>query len=123
AIAARYDDALGGSGSMLEPARHTPWADPTFWLYTAHLSPAAAVDRDGLIDRLDAAGIEARPIWTPLHSLPLFADAPRLGGRVAEEIFAGAVSLPSSSSLGAEDQARVVRTLAEVGVVAGSPVA
>ncbi|HEU4673660.1 MAG TPA: DegT/DnrJ/EryC1/StrS family aminotransferase [Candidatus Limnocylindrales bacterium] len=126
AIAGRYDAVLGSPDGGLRPALRAPWADPSFWLYTAHLAPdapGASIGRERLIDRLDEAGIEARPIWTPLHTLPLFADAPRLGGRVAEEWFAGAVSLPSSSSLGPEQQARVVAGLAAAGVIGRSAVA
>ena len=118
AIARRYDEAL--SGSRLQPARRAPWADPTFWLYTAHLGPDG-LDRDGLIDALAENAIESRPIWTPLHQLPLFATAPRLGGHVAEGLFARAVSLPSSSSLGLDDQGRVIAALQAAGVVTPGP--
>jgi perosamine synthetase len=113
ALAARYDAALAGIGGLL-PARRASWADPSFWLYTAELEPDQALDRDALLDGLEAAGVEARPIWTPLHLLPLYADAPRLGGSVAERIFAGAVSLPSSSGLPPSAQVRVVDALRDL---------
>jgi dTDP-4-amino-4,6-dideoxygalactose transaminase len=117
-IAGRYDEAL--RGSTLAPACHAPWADPTFWLYTGRLQEGG-VDRDDLIDALALRGIESRPIWTPLHLLPMFATAPRLGGRVAEELFARAVSLPSSSSLGVLEQARVISALRDAGITTTSP--
>lgn len=112
-IAQRYDAELARLSGLL-PAPRAPWADPSFWLYTAAVdSQRTTVHRDSLIDALAAEGVEARPIWTPLHRTKLYADAPRLGGAVADRIFDRAFSLPSSSSLPLADQARVVETLRE----------
>jgi pyridoxal phosphate-dependent aminotransferase EpsN len=64
--------------------------------------------RDELIQRLDAAGVEARPLWKPMHMQPLFASVERYGGAVAEHLYRHGICLPSSSSLTAEDQLHVV---------------
>jgi dTDP-4-amino-4,6-dideoxygalactose transaminase len=111
ANAAAYDAAIRDIPA-LRPAPRAPWADPSFWLYTAALEPRrAGAPRDELLRRLAAAGIEARPIWTPLHRTRLLRDAPRLGGEVAERIFDAAFSLPSSSNLDAARRRRVVDAL------------
>lgn len=111
ANAADYDRAIVGLPG-LRPAPRTTWADPSFWLYTAALDPARTdVTRDALIEALGRDAIEARPIWTPLHMTRLYADAPRLGGAVAEAIFESAVSLPSSAGLEEADRARVTDSL------------
>jgi dTDP-4-amino-4,6-dideoxygalactose transaminase len=108
-VAERYDAALGAIPGIL-PARRPSGTDPSFWLYTAHFEPDAP-PRDAVLDRLGAAGIEARPIWTPLHEIALYAGVPRLGGDVADAIFRNAISLPSSSSLAGAAQDRVVAAL------------
>jgi dTDP-4-amino-4,6-dideoxygalactose transaminase len=113
AIAARYDAALADSPAV-RPARRAPWADPSFWLYTAAVTSGDARDRDALLDGLGSVDVDARPIWTPLHIQPLYAAAPRLGGDVAERVFAGAVSVPSSSSLTPSDQRRVIDAIGAV---------
>lgn len=114
ALAARYDAAIAGLRG-LRPAPRAPWADPSFWLYTAALDPAETdLARDDLLEGLAAAGVEARPIWTPLHRTRTYADAPRIGGAVADAIFDVAVSLPSSSSLAGDAQDRVIARLAEL---------
>ena len=64
--------------------------------------------RDSLIALLDAAGVESRPVWKPMHLQPLYEDAARIGGEVAEDLFRRGICLPSSSSLTFEDQMRVV---------------
>ena len=113
ANAARYDAAIGRLPGLL-PAARAAWAAPSFWLYTGRLDAAVApVGRDELLAHLAAAGIEARPIWTPLHLTRLYRDAARIGGTVAEGIFATAVSLPSSSSLTDAQRDRVVASLGD----------
>jgi aminotransferase in exopolysaccharide biosynthesis len=102
-IAARYDAALGDVPGFTTPPR-TPWADPTFWLY----SPRVGAARDHVLQRLGADGIEARPIWTPVHTMPMYRDTPRIGGSHAEQLAAEALSLPSSVGLTDEDQDRVI---------------
>ena len=80
-------------------------------VYGRARSARAPIGRDSALDELAARGIDARPLWTPLHQTRLYAEAPRLGGSIADAIFAAAVSLPSSSNLDPADQARVVAVL------------
>jgi dTDP-4-amino-4,6-dideoxygalactose transaminase len=120
ALAGRYDRAIA-SIPGLGPAARAPWAEPSFWLYTAHLDRDAGLTRDELLDGLAVVGIEGRPIWTPLHRIELLADAPRLGHETADAIFEGGVSLPSSSSLPIEAQERVVDAIrARLGAAPGA---
>ncbi|MEA2517938.1 MAG: hypothetical protein QOF49_18, partial [Chloroflexota bacterium] len=110
-VAARYDAALATLGGI-DPAVRPVGTVPSFWLYTAHLADGAP-PRDSILEKLAAAGIDARPIWTPLHRMALFGHAPRLGdGSVSDAIFAGAISLPSTSGLA---EARQDRVIAELG--------
>jgi dTDP-4-amino-4,6-dideoxygalactose transaminase len=111
ANAAAYDAAIAGIAG-LHPAPRAPWADPSFWLYTAAVDAALPPGtRDRLLASLSERGVEARPIWTPLHRTRLWREAPRLGGSVAEGIFEVAFSLPSSSGLDDAVRARVTGAL------------
>lgn len=119
ANAADYDGAIAGLPG-LRPAPRASWADPSFWLYTAAVHPeAGGPDRDALLAALAAAGIEGRPIWTPLHRTRLWEDAPRIGGSVADGVFEVAFSLPSSSSLDEARRRRVTDALGKA--LAGGP--
>jgi pyridoxal phosphate-dependent aminotransferase EpsN len=69
--------------------------------------------RDELIRILDAAGVESRPVWKPMHMQKLYQDCARYGGSVAEHLFAHGICLPSSSSLTPEEQAHVVNVVRE----------
>ncbi|MBM4374472.1 MAG: DegT/DnrJ/EryC1/StrS family aminotransferase [Deltaproteobacteria bacterium] len=110
-IAARYDAGLLGVPGVA-PSPRPRWSNPTHWLYSVLLDTEEA--RDAALDRLQHAGIEARPLWTPLHRMPAFQGAPRIGtGAVAEVIAQRGLSLPSSVTLTENDQDRVLATLRE----------
>jgi dTDP-4-amino-4,6-dideoxygalactose transaminase len=110
-IAARYDAAIAELAGLAPPPR-AAWAAPSLWLYTALVDPAAyGCDRVELLARFAAQQIQTRPIWSPLHTMPMYRDATRLGDTVADEIFARALSLPCSASLTESQQAQVLDVL------------
>jgi dTDP-4-amino-4,6-dideoxygalactose transaminase len=111
AIADRYDAACRERAGLTPPPR-APWASPSMWMYSALIDPERyGCDRVALHERLLGAKIQTRPIWSPLHKTQVYANAPRLGGEVAEALFAQALSLPCSAGLDADGQARVIREL------------
>ena len=86
------------------------WGRANRWLSVALLAPGAP-DREVLRQALDAAGIESRPVWKPLHLQPVFRDAPRAGGAVAAGLFAAGLCLPSGSGLAPAQQDRVIEAI------------
>ena len=44
---------------------------------------------------LDAAGVESRPLWKPMHLQPVYANAPVYVNGVSEELFKTGLCLPS----------------------------
>ncbi|MDD3446666.1 MAG: LegC family aminotransferase [Zavarzinia sp.] len=67
-----------------------------FWLNAALVEDQRA--RDQVLEETNAAGIDTRPAWVPMHELPAFRDTPRTGDfPVASEIIARLVNLPSSA--------------------------
>ena len=110
-IAFAYRDALADvPGISLMP--QAAYGLHTNWLSVFTVDEAKfGCSRDGLIRALDAAGVESRPAWKPMHLQPLYASSPCFGGAVAEEVFARGICLPSSSSLTAEEQGRVVAAI------------
>ncbi len=110
-INARYREQLGD----LDAIEFMPWDErgrPNGWLTVITLDPVALSPAE-LCKALDAHDIEARPAWKPMHLQPVFADAPCLGGEVAEDLFARGVCLPSGSGMSDADQDRVVAAVRE----------
>ena len=60
---------------------------------------------------LDKAGIEARPLWKPMHKQPVFADAPAYVNGVSEELFKRGLCLPSGPCVTDEDARYIVEQI------------
>lgn len=120
AIAARYDAGLAGLPGLAPPPR-VPWADSSCWLYAIRVDPAVCgYDRRQLASALAEAGIQTRPIWAPMHLQSIFAAAPRLGGAVAERLFAEGLTLPSSAHLSDALQRRVIHAIRQFHALHGA---
>lgn len=106
-----YREHLGeahGIGFM--PIAH--YGEPNFWFTVIVVDPKAfgATNRD-VLKALEAADIESRPPWKPLHTQPAFDGCPARGGEVAEAIFERGLCLPSGSSLTDDEIGRVVEAI------------
>jgi pyridoxal phosphate-dependent aminotransferase EpsN len=108
AIAFRYRDAFADlPGISLMP--QAPYGLSTNWLSCFLIDNRRfGCSRDALIQRLDAANIESRPVWKPMHLQRLFEACECYGGAVADDLYRRGICLPSSSSLSTEDQMRVI---------------
>ena len=60
---------------------------------------------------LDAAGIEARPLWKPMHKQPVFASAPAYTNGVSEALFKCGLCLPSGPCVTDEDIRYIVEQI------------
>ena len=52
---------------------------------------------------LDAAGIEARPVWKPMHKQPVYRNAPAYVNGVSEAMFKVGMCLPAGPWVSDED--------------------
>ena len=86
-----------------------PFGRATRWLTCLLIEP----DRFGVTPAkvcaaMAAVGIEARPMWKPMHQQPAHASCRVRGGQVADEIFSRGLCLPSGSNLSERQLQRVV---------------
>lgn len=92
------------------------WADHAFWLSTILVDPDRfGADRYQLLRVLADHGIESRPLWQPLHLSPAYRGARFVRGLAAENLYAQALSLPSSCGLNGAEQEHVASA-----IIAGS---
>jgi dTDP-4-amino-4,6-dideoxygalactose transaminase len=111
-IAAIYDSAFRDVTELAIPPDEA-WAERSAWLYSVRMANQASAAR--AIDQLAAEEIAARPVWPPLHHLPMFEGTMLIGnGSVSEAVAATAISLPSSVALDAKDQQRVIERLFDI---------
>jgi len=99
-LAERYLDIFEGVAGV-RIFREPQGARGNYWLNTLVLDGEFAGERDRLLGQLHAHGIRSRPLWTPMHLLPMYRDCPRAELDVADDMHARCINLPSSPFLAA----------------------
>lgn len=114
AIARTYAEAFAeydGLSLMPAPAQ----TEPTYWLYTILLLQGTTLQqRQTTIQQLRAQGIQARPLWCPIHRLKPYRDCQHTDIRWATDLHERAISLPSSTGLTDDDLGQCVRAVKQV---------
>lgn len=88
-------DALDGASFLREPDGTVS----NYWLCTILLDSDRADRHEELLGVLNDADLMARPVWTLMHRLPMFAGAPSAELSCAEELASRIVNVPSSPKL------------------------
>lgn len=85
----------------------TPDADyfSNYWLSAILLN--SYNDRENVRLAFQAANIECRPLWKPMHLQPIFEKYSYYGNKVAEDLFEKGLCLPSGSNLTDTERARI----------------
>ena len=78
-----------------------------YWLSTILLN-SDKVTPQIIIDALNEANIESRPIWKPMHMQPVFSQYEIVGGEVSELYFKNGLCLPSDTKMTDEEQDKVI---------------
>ena len=91
----------------------------TYWMITALLPRRPGLEKRTVLERLRGAGIDCRPFFHPLSSLPAYEGRPqaiaaRRRNRVSYDVSPFGVNLPSALNLTGEDVARVCEVLATI---------
>jgi dTDP-4-amino-4,6-dideoxygalactose transaminase len=117
-IAGVYRDRL----SDLTGVTHLPrpdWSNPSWWLYSVSVDETALGEPGKkLIPLLIERGIQARPLWMPIHRMKLYERVLCLHNGVGDHLFQNGVSIPSSIGL---DDERLQRVVSAVRDVLGQP--
>ena len=94
------------------------WGQNAFWMTCALVHDDAPIGRDELMEELERKGIETRPFFYPLHTLPPYGREAQGLFPVAEDLAGRGLNLPSSALLSREDIEYVAGTIKEAVVVA-----
>lgn len=83
--------------------------DSNFWLTTVLFKQE--IDTEAFCLKLDKAGIEARPLWKPMHLQPVYKDAPVFTNGFSEYLFRHGICLPSGPWVMDEDVKYIVEKI------------
>ncbi len=100
-------------GVGLQP--NAPWAQLSPWLFSLTIdSEHFGRTRDEVMAGLASAGIETRPFFIPLHTLPPFREGSRARGEnlpVTDRLATNGLNLPTFSTMTDDQVATVVEAL------------
>lgn len=102
----------GNTGITFQTEPNTGYFS-NYWL-TAILIDSrltGGITREDVRLALDAANIESRPLWKPMHMQPIYEGSKFYGNGVCEDLFEKGLCLPSSSSLEIQDFERIFDVL------------
>jgi perosamine synthetase len=115
-VFAKYRELLSAvDGIGLQPAAE--WATPAPWLFCITVDEGRfGVSRDQLAAALEAAAIETRPFFFPLHRLPPYEHGPGAGRPlpVTDHLAQTGMNLPTFSRMTESDVERVVSAIQRV---------
>lgn len=101
-LAALYERRLAPLAEWIELPAEKAWARHAWWAYTIRLRGSLPLERDRLMGCLAEAGIETRPAFHPMHTLPPYEE-PTGSYPVAEAIARHGVTLPMHGLLTEDD--------------------
>jgi perosamine synthetase len=105
-----YDELLAPLSARVRRPIEEPWVKSSYWMYTVSLEDRVAASRDDVMRAMADRGVETRPVFYPMHVMPVFREP---DGRypVAEWYGARGISLPTHALLSRNDVAYVVAVL------------
>lgn len=92
-------------GFPLQLNAEQPYAKNSYWLPTAVFDASTGFDQAAFFAACKASGIDSRPFFLPLSSLPMFER--KAENEVAYSLYPRAVNLPSYHDMGEEEVERV----------------
>ena len=88
----------------------------SYWLFTIVLHSRYSEYRNLIIEKLAMRGVEARPIFYPLHVMPPYKKfaSKNLTYKISSELSECGISLPSATTLSDDDIALVCKSFKEI---------
>ncbi|MCD4722122.1 MAG: LegC family aminotransferase [Desulfobacula sp.] len=102
-LAKKYNDKLNkikGISFLWEPDH----SQSNFWLNTLMLDKADPELLNQILKLTNKNGILTRPVWTPLHKLPMYRHSPAMDLSSVEKLENRIINIPSSKNLGDENR-------------------
>lgn len=109
-IAKWYDEFLSPYQDLVKLPTEATWATHSYWMYTVVQKSQGTGVRDNIIKSLQDNGIETRPVFYPIHTMPAYRDQASEFA-VAEYCSSNGLNLPTHGALTKEDVAYVSENL------------
>lgn len=102
-LASRYSHAFS-SVPEVDFFHEPDFSVSNYWLNAIILKPEYANLKDEILECTHTEGLMTRPVWTPMHELPMYRNCPKMDLSIAEDLERRLINLPSSAVLGGMDE-------------------
>jgi len=110
-IARLYNSKLRDANHLILPKEQT-WAKNVYWLYSVLINDKFKLTRDELIERLKNNGIDTRPLFYPLHSMPPYKSEGNFS--VSDFLSKNGISLPSFINISEDQMNKILSVLLDL---------
>lgn len=101
-IADLYYKYLGSLLEYIEFQAEKDWATHSYWMFSIILKNTVKISRDEFMEHLKNDKVETRPVFYPLHTMPLYRET-KEKYPVAEKVGHKGINLPTHGLLKEED--------------------
>jgi perosamine synthetase len=108
--AQQYNNELRNTRGLTLPPE-AEWARSVYWMYSVLVEDDYGLNREDLMRKLKASGIDTRPFFYPSHIMPPYQTGQHFP--VAEELGRKGINLPSGPTLAEDDISTICRVLKE----------
>ncbi len=101
-----YMEELADVQEYIKFQKVTEGAESVWWMFSILLTDKCKCTRDELMEKLYEAKIETRPLFYPMHIMPVYQNA-QADCPVSEKVSANGMNLPTHAGLTREDVAYI----------------
>jgi len=101
-VAEWYQEELKDMGNYVRFQKVTEGAESVWWMFSVLLKENTRISRDTLMGKLKDDGIETRPLFYPMHQMPVYEDKDAKCP-ISENVAANGLNLPTHALLSRED--------------------
>lgn len=101
-VAEWYKEELKDFQDYVTFQKETDNAQSVWWMFSIRLNDNVKIERDALMKLLDEDGIETRPVFYPMHQMPVYEDS-NATCPISEKVAASGMNLPTHALLKRED--------------------
>lgn len=109
-VASWYFEEFKDFSEYVDIQKVTEGADSVWWMFSVLLKDSVKISRDDVMGKMDDMGIETRPVFYPMHIMPVYEDK-NANCPVSEYVASRGMNLPTHALLSKEDVKYVCDTL------------
>ncbi len=109
--AIHYNERLAEIPGLCLPPQAS-WAENVYWMYSVLVTEEYGLTRDELRAKLRENGIDSRPFFYPVHTLPMYNTGQHLP--IADDLGQRGINLPSGATLTSDQVDIICDTIAKL---------